>query len=270
MNLTTSEEETTETLSTIIQSKRDISEVETELEQLHHSSQEICYIRNIGSSTFIISSTRNLNVEEFQIRHEKNLELLPENIGAKFPNLKTFDTDNSGIENIKASTFKNLKGLKKLFLGQNKIKTIAAGAFDGLEALEMIQLSENRLEQLDVDIFNGIPNLDSLFLDFNLLTHLDENLLKNLKKLEIIALNNNRLTTLPETFFSKNIRLAIIDLNDNQIETLSPKLFEKNTNLATVNLAGNQCINMRFLSIYFNSYNLFVQVMSDSLKNCAR
>lgn len=118
----------------------------------------------------------------YQISESK----IPDDLGASFPNLKTFDAKLYGVKSIKKEDF------------------------DQMNHLETLDLGYNRITELPEDVFSRLTELSHLELSANDFKVLPECLLASNTKLRIFILMFHQVKTLPEKFFSENVNLDYV------------------------------------------------------------
>lgn len=240
----------------------------------------------IDNAFATVSSTSNLTVEAFDIRHEKGISFIPMQIPSKFPQLVAFQIFNCSIKSIGAKDLKGLKRLRYLNMPLNEIATIDKDAFQDLCKLEYLSLASNDIESLssklfsslenlktlflndnEVEVlspktFSSLKNLESLFLTDNNIYFLHENTFANLFNLGNISFNNNNLEVIDKNLLRNSKKLEYIWLNDNNFKFIDSKVFDGMSELKAVNLLGNICINKFFYKLTFEF------LKTDVDKNC--
>jgi Leucine rich repeat len=207
--------------------------------------QRTCNIENqsIDNHGYIITPARDATVKTFNIRNNKNVKFIPDNVGDTFPQLIAFQIWNCSLEVVEGFPFKSMHELQLLNLGSNHIVYIESGAFDQLIKLERIQLNNNKIEHLMLQTFIGLSNLEHLYLNKNQIRFLNEQIFESLVSLRSIYLSNNRLETIPEHLFNENKKLENIWLDGNNIKHISSRSFVGKDNLKQIDLRSNKCVS---------------------------
>ena len=143
------------------------------------------------------------------------------------------------METLRASDFRGLSSLEKLYLESNTLKTLPAGVFDGLTSLTELYLLRNDLDSLPADVFRDLTNLNWLYLNFNELQTLPGGVFDGLTNLTWLGLNGNDLNSLPGGVFDDLSKLGQLYLNDNDLTVLPDGVFGKLSSLVILNLSGN-------------------------------
>ena len=132
----------------------------------------------------------------------------------------------------------NVRSLNTLNEG---ITELRAGDFNGLTSLTRLELENNDLTDLHQDLFNGLTSLRTLYLYNNDLTDLHQDLFDGLTSLQEIWLEDNSLTDLHQDLFDGLINLGELDLNNNSLTSLHPDLFDDvDADRFTVSLEENE------------------------------
>ena len=143
------------------------------------------------------------------------------------------------METLRASDFRGLSSLEKLYLESNTLKTLPAGVFDGLTSLTELYLLRNDLDSLPADVFRDLTNLNWLYLNFNELQTLPGGVFDGFTNLTWLGLNGNDLNSLPDGVFDDLSKLGQLYLNDNDLTALPDGVFGKLSSLVILNLSGN-------------------------------
>lgn len=228
---------------------------------------------------FSISSSSDATIEAVDIKNNKDIRAIPENLANQFPNLKVFQTFNCSVEVLNGKAFKGLRALKYLNLNQNKIDTIKSDAFDDQSKLERLELSRNNIETLSSRLFSLLDNLKFLYLNHNKIEilhpktfyslrylvelHLDNNAIRTLPAesifqtlftMKYIALSHNNLEAINDNLFSNNKKLEYVWLTDNKIKTMSAHILEDKENLKYIDVRNNECLNKHYWTAAFDSF----------------
>lgn len=130
-----------------------------------HDYKGTCIIKSaIDREDSVLVSPVNTTVDEFSIKHNKQVKFLPQFIGEIFPNLKNVEVWGCGLTIIRNFYFKNMLRVTKLRLRQNKIATIESEAFRDLVSVESLDLDLNLIETLDGNLFVTMLKLDTISL----------------------------------------------------------------------------------------------------------
>lgn len=175
-----------------------------------------CYLEGrtiIDSRKFLISSTEDHEMQRLDIDENKKIFYLPENIYEKYPNLVAIRARQSSIKSISNGLFDNLTVLKELYLSFNQIEEIESDSFKDLKSLEKLHLGElkqeccctffndfttftnafnldgNRIKIVDVKTMRGLAQLKTLRLNTNEIEKIQNNLFKDLKSLKFLFLS---------------------------------------------------------------------------------
>lgn len=236
---------------------------------------------------FTISSSSDTTIEAVDIKNNKDIRAIPDNLANQFPNLKVFQTFNCSVEVINGKAFKGLRTLKYLNLNQNKIDTIKSDAFDDQSKLERLELSRNNIETLSSRLFSLLDNLKFLYLNHNKIEilhpktfyalrylvelHLDNNAIRTLPAesifqtlftMKYIALSHNNLEAINDNLFSNNKKLEYVWLTDNKIKSMSAHILDDKENLKYIDVRNNECLNKHYWTAAFDSFK------QDLASNC--
>lgn len=96
----------------------------------------------IGSQGFLISSAEDRDMKLLHIGNNKNVFFLPENVDEKYPNLEAIRAMGCSIKSIPKGVCGNLVLLKRLQLRNNQIEEIEIETFRNLKSLEELNLGE--------------------------------------------------------------------------------------------------------------------------------
>lgn len=139
----------------------------------------------------------NANVLQVSIR-DKKVKIIPQHLGAYFPNLESLDMMNSGVEDVSRADFMGLPKLKQLCLQGNEVKV------------------------LDNDLFAANPVLVYISFYNNPINHIGHGVFDNLKELTNIELHGNSNTCLSSYAYNRPATLALIT----KIQINCPPTFE--------------------------------------------
>lgn len=272
--------------------KLNIEEVTPIHPEISNTSRE-CRVENqkiLEPGVTVASSDDNIKV--FSIRNSGDVKFLPEQVGAKFPELFYFEVTRCSVENVEekhfenmsvliilsltfnfiqslpGEPFKHLKQLNHLSLMSNQIVHLSNSVFGTLSNLNVLLLSRNDIKSIDADAFNRLSRLIYLDLDHNRIRRLDKKLLWNLVDLRTFTASSNQLETLSECFFAFNKKLERVFLSDNNIISLSVQLFMSQQHLKEVGLVENFCIDSNFTADSNESANSFATMRQTMMENC--
>ena len=86
--------------------------------------------------------------------------------GGRFVSMRELRVINTGLMEIAMDTFRELKHLRQLHLGQNQLVRIPAEIFENMTQLESLALNDNPLIVLDRDSFAHFEKLKKLSTPF--------------------------------------------------------------------------------------------------------
>ncbi|XP_059910549.1 extracellular matrix protein 2-like isoform X2 [Gadus macrocephalus] len=133
------------------------------------------------------------------------------------------------------------RGVRTLYLADNKISRIPAKALAGLPNLEWLDLSKNKLDDASFAplLFQNLTRLRRLILDGNNLTRVPASLPPSLLELKI---NDNQLSGLTPRSFKGLSKLLTLELEDNHFHdgNVSPLTFRPLRKLAYLRLDDNR------------------------------
>jgi hypothetical protein len=100
-----------------------------------------CYMQQetmIDSSGYEIAAERDENIGALELKDNKLIFYLPENVSEVYPNLLAITAQNCVIREISFKNFKGLSKLRLLNLGGNQIETIEMDTFKDATELNEI------------------------------------------------------------------------------------------------------------------------------------
>jgi insulin-like growth factor-binding protein complex acid labile subunit len=202
---------------------------------------------DIETQRFKIKPSPELSkVKRFNVKGNRKVKYLPENLAELMPNLFEVSVVDSGLLGVTRKNFDGLNQLKSINLSGNNIKHLEPDTFENLESLENLNLAENHMEFVEEDLFHTPKNLKKINLSDNKIHYIHPSTFKRSENLEEVFLNKNLLSVIEPSTFKQSSKLQNIDLSDNKIKTLSHKIFGEKDDLQTVNLLGNVCIDRTF------------------------
>ena len=95
------------------------------------------------------------------------------------------------IQEVKASDFAGLTGVKQLLLSNSNLQALPVGLLTHLVNLENFYADRNSLQAIPEGFFNGLTSLKKINLYKNELSSLPEGLFKSLSSLEKVYLGDN-------------------------------------------------------------------------------
>ncbi|CAD7005898.1 unnamed protein product [Ceratitis capitata] len=154
----------------------------------------------------------------------------------KLPYLMELDISNCHIENIAQEAFRNITGIRKLFMSRNKMNTIPQDAFNLLSQLEYLDLAYTNL--LDFDYQLPHPTLAAAV---NLIygVKIQSSAFRKLKKLKYLDMSHTQITrTSAMAFAHLGSSLEYMSLCYTSFPLIGNALFKK-TRLIGLDLSGN-------------------------------
>lgn len=186
------------------------------------TSQTVIYIATtVASPGSKVTKILDASGSELQSSHleviidQQNALFLPINLGQYFPLMERLAVTYSGLFELDARSFLNMRNLVSLNFTGNKIVDISEDFFSGLVDLRELDLSHNNIEVIDENAFKSNKKLGTVKLNHNQLTNIDGHLFSNQKKLQKLYLNNNKLKYINGNFFTSLTALEVVDFSDN-------------------------------------------------------
>lgn len=96
----------------------------------------------VTAPEFSISSTTDAAIELLNLNGNRKIAYLPKHVDEKFPGLLIYDAGSCSVQSISKQNFKNMKKLKRLFLGFNQIERIPSDTFSDATALLEVALGK--------------------------------------------------------------------------------------------------------------------------------
>uniref|UniRef100_A0A6V7IKM9 LRRCT domain-containing protein n=1 Tax=Bracon brevicornis TaxID=1563983 RepID=A0A6V7IKM9_9HYME len=148
------------------------------------------------------------------------------------------------LESIQGSPFRNLRGLGRFSLKNNKISDLQPGVFNGLVNVEKLSLELNLIEKIRKNVFtsdlaklkgidirnNRIKDIESgafygvsmngLFLTNNSLETLPAGALDGIKGLSMLELSGNKFSVIPSHYFSDLRDLQWLKINNGALSRI--------------------------------------------------
>ena len=210
------------------------------------------YDQKIDREGFSVADEPNLSVQGFIIKHNTEVNFLPENIAQSFPGLIAYSVSYCTIRTVNGDHFKGLNKLEILNLQHNEIESIDGDSFKELKKLKEFRLSYNKIKTIDPNLLQSLGSLDLFHISDNQIDFLDEQVFDNLQNLREFRLSENKLSTIPANLFKNNLKLKEIYLDDNKIQTISSTMFAHLKSLEYVFLEKNVCVNDAYYRSQFN------------------
>lgn len=198
------------------------------------------------------------------------LSFIPTEFFILFPNLRSLEMHNVGLERLDGSWFEGAVNLRNLWLEDNSIQVLPANVFSACRNLETISLGGNRITEMHSSAFSGLGQLVELYINYNQLTSIPANSFQSLANLKSLYLSNNQINALPANIFAplRNLEELYLSVNllerldanllsqnqhvkrlffyRNSINAIAPGFFNNLTSLKTFWLNGNNCISRDF------------------------
>lgn len=174
------------------------------------SNNELTEVSNL----VVKSEQDKVKITKLKLKSQGMIENLPQQIGAKFPKLETFEVTSTDLTFIKRSDFLSMETLKELNLANNKIELVPSDTFNNLTSLEILLLYNNKIASLQLHTLDNLKYLREFHADMNKIERLGKDFFKNNKAIERISLNDNGLKSVNENFTSFP-KLEFVDLRRN-------------------------------------------------------
>lgn len=189
---------------------------------------------------------------------------IPQQIFAKFPNLRVLELPSTNIETLSGLT--GCDNLESLRVNGNRIRAIPAGTFEQCGNLKEITIDSNEVINVDVAAFRGIQNLETISLENNSISTLYPETFSSLPELQSVNLQSNELREIPGNLFINPGKLNEIRLGDNYIGRVATGTFRGMADLASLSLNDNdiseieeeafhQLNNLTYLDLYNNTFS---------------
>ncbi|CRK94408.1 CLUMA_CG007915, isoform A [Clunio marinus] len=190
------------------------------------SREFTCYIDEaIHEKERTFSGRIDLQTKSLYINKNKNVQYLPDNTSAVFPNLKRYDAEECSILEVHYFNFIGLSNLEKLDLSGNLIETLEDDVFKDLTSLGTLELSNNKIENINERSFNGLKRLKFLYLAGNKLNKLNNDTFGQLSSLTHLRLMRNSIKQIEQNSFNGLANLTLLDLTHNQLQILNHDIF---------------------------------------------
>lgn len=182
----------------------------------------------------------NENVTLLLLGNSENVEYLPQDISAAFPNLIAIDASGCSVKTIGKPNFVGLSKLRGIILNRNQLERIDEDSFDDTADLSDINLDDNKLVDLPSKLFATVKTLDVFRIKNNQLQSIDADLFQSSKLVALLQFTDNKLKTLPSGIFDGLTELRQLWLNGNEIEDLPPHIFDDCNSLIDLDLSRNK------------------------------
>eukprot|EP00092_Neocalanus_flemingeri_P030633 GFUD01033261.1.p1 GENE.GFUD01033261.1~~GFUD01033261.1.p1 ORF type:complete len:1088 (+),score=206.14 GFUD01033261.1:331-3594(+) len=145
------------------------------------------------------------------------------------------------IAEIPANWLAGCSQLKKIIIQQSMLQTLPESLFKDTKEIEYIDFYGNMLEVLPDNLFKGLHKLETLRIIANQLKYIDRQLLLDLTSLKTLHFQDNAIAGIDRDALSQNKMLEEVDLSNNNLsednQCFKANILEK---LKTLNLANNQ------------------------------
>nr|XP_036214140.1 toll-like receptor 1 [Bactrocera oleae] len=168
----------------------------------------------------------------------------------KMPLLLELDISGCNIERIDRDVFRNITGIRKLFMSRNKMLTIPKNSFQLLSKLEYLDLSYTNFLEFDYKMPH--PTLNAIW---SLLygVHIQVGTFKRLRKLQFLDLSHTKMTRNSAVSFTQlSPDLKIMSLCYTSFPLFDNFLFKK-TSLIGLDLSGNPHAALNFVDDAFEN-----------------
>lgn len=166
------------------------------------------------------------------------------------PHLIELDISSCNIERIDRNVFRNITGIRKLFMSHNKIITIPKTAFHLLPNLEYLDLAFTNLLEFDFKLPH--PTLDAIWsLIYGV--SIQAGTFKRLRKLKFLDMSHTKMTRNSAIAFTQlGHSLEFLSLCYTSFPLIGNSLFQK-TRLIGLDLSGNPYAAFNFVDDAFES-----------------
>lgn len=229
------------------------------------------FLRTKTPEEWIFDSNGVEKVKKFETKKPLDLKTIPDVIFVTYPNLKTLNMEEAGIESLPDHHFAKSKGLTSLMLNSNKIRLIPSQAFEGcpdiiyievmnnvieiiednafrgLESLVLLDLSSNKIKQIGASAITGAIHLKYLNLNDNQIGVIENGAL-NFSGLEGVSLRRNVLTSLPVDLCRASPKLRYMHLSVNRLSAVGLE-FDLCQKLKILYLDNNLIESVNFTSL---------------------
>lgn len=201
-----------------------------------------------NSSKVLKFSIFEVETDEFsgKIISNRQLYILPPNIGKIVTNVSRFEASNVGLLAVNQNAFDGMDQLKVLNLSRNQISLIESKTFLNLTELKILDLSFNQIEIIEVKAFEDFNELEQLNLEHNLLSMLPSDTFESLLNLRILILSYNKIRELNDEIFTGINVVEEFYINNNELEVVNPKIVSDFETSKIIDFSGNFCIDQRF------------------------
>jgi Leucine-rich repeat (LRR) protein len=160
-----------------------------------------------------------------------------------YPNLRSLDISNAGIQDIDMSTFNNAGHLTSLYAYGSNMSIIPNYLFSHANNLTCLDLGNSSIVTVEKYAFEGLSNLMKLDLSDNKIKHLDGEMFQPLYRLETIRLMDNKIEIISADLFALNNRLKWAYFSSNKIFHVERNSF-LHTQLKLLDLGFNELLDV--------------------------
>ena len=154
------------------------------------------------------------------------------------------DLSNNEIINFPNGFFSQLPVLHKLNIGNNSISNLRGTSFKGARNLRKFLSPHCQISTLENDFFASINSIDTLDLSYNQFRSLPNNgIFTLLHSLRNLTLTGNGISALVEEQFV-GLNLDNLDLSGNKLSTINPNAFRYMPGLRRLDLSNNSLQNI--------------------------
>ena len=235
----------------------------------HINSEYTCLLDNIQhlnefATVFIsgihLQGRNNNDVRRIRIVNSRTPFIIHQ-LFTTFAFATTFEIENSRLERISQTAFRQAGSLQVIRITNNPIRLIEAGVLRNLNRLQFLDLNRNQINHLPETIFDGLSNLEDLDLAFNRIFNFTSNTFRSLTRLEVLNLGFNNLTHISGDSFQNNRNLLTLMLRNNQIHAIQPNFVNNLNNISVLMFGNNRCVDQTFQRP--STWNL-----NEGLRNC--
>ncbi|XP_064455346.1 protein toll-like isoform X2 [Ornithodoros turicata] len=154
------------------------------------------------------------------------------------PSLRVLSLSHNLISSFHPNAFKNLRSLRKLWLGTNRIKTIPPRLLSGVPALAVLSLRNNSISSLTKAMFQNLNYLQELTLSNNNISNIYGVTAVPLTSLKKLFLNDNPITGVT-AFGAFQVNVEVLTLRNCNISLINPVAFVTVEQLRTLHISYN-------------------------------
>ena len=182
--------------------------------------------------------SRTFKIGHISLRKNKLTAIPPDSFRGL--HCEGLDLGNNVISEIHFGTIQEIKGLRHLYLTNNKIILINKEMLLGLKELKALNLENNEISWIEEGAFTSLGGVRVLNLQRNKLTSLNQSAFVGLSSLLDLLLNKNELREIDSGVFNPLINLQVLDLSENNLVDINVEFFNSLQNLLTLRLSSNQ------------------------------